>query len=92
MKYKIMNDFDGNDTHELEATDRIDALQEALGVLGWSLVEEQDDEPTAGNISDAIDAIRGMTHDAAIGRLTGARFQFSKEEAEDIWLQAHEHE
>jgi len=45
-KYKILNDADGNDEILLESTNADDAKEEALEVLGWTLIvyEEDDDE------------------------------------------------
>lgn len=39
-KYILVNDFDGNEMHELEATRYIEALEEALESLGWYLTKE----------------------------------------------------
>ncbi len=39
-----MNQFDGNDSHELKSCDWVSALFEALRFLGWGLIEEKDEE------------------------------------------------
>lgn len=43
-KYKLINDFDGNDSKLLDSTNQEDAVWEALNELGYSLVEYEGDE------------------------------------------------
>lgn len=42
MKYEMMNSQDGNIQHPLKASSELDALHEALGMAGWTLVVIQD--------------------------------------------------
>ena len=43
-KYKLVNDNDGNEQIELEATNYPDALQEAWDQLGWRITESNEEE------------------------------------------------
>ena len=40
--YKLINNYDGNETHDLDADNYVAALEEALEELGWWL--SYDDE------------------------------------------------
>jgi len=42
-KYKLVNNNDGNDQIELESTTEEKAVEEAFDVLGWTLVEYEDE-------------------------------------------------
>ena len=43
-KYSMINNDDGNEVHELEATTEINAAFEALYKLGWSLIIHREAE------------------------------------------------
>ena len=43
-KYTVVNDNDGNDTFEVEATDANDAASNALLKLGWWIAENDSHE------------------------------------------------
>lgn len=43
-KYKIVDNNDGNIEIELESNTREEAIEEALGVLGWGIVECKNEE------------------------------------------------
>lgn len=44
MKYKLINQFDGNDSIEFEASEDEDPCSVALEQLGWTLVASKDED------------------------------------------------
>ena len=46
-KYKVISDYDGNDSFEIEAENETEALREALNALGWWVSEPINDREEA---------------------------------------------
>lgn len=44
MKYKLINQFDGNDSIEFEASEDEDPCSVALEQLGWTIVAAKDED------------------------------------------------
>jgi hypothetical protein len=50
-KYKIINDYDANDSFEVEAATTEDAALEALERLGWWIANADDNEDEAEKVA-----------------------------------------
>lgn len=52
--FKLINENDANEEIELMSNDPSDAMYEALEVLGWMLVEHEDEEELANEAEKLI--------------------------------------
>ncbi|MFZ9472494.1 MAG: hypothetical protein ACO26H_02235 [Sediminibacterium sp.] len=52
MTYLIVNDYDGNDSFEIEASSPAQAAHLALQELGWWVAEAEESEDEETNITE----------------------------------------
>lgn len=46
MNYKLLNDADGNNEILLDSTNITEAYEEALEILGWTMIASKSEEET----------------------------------------------